>query len=150
MSPETTGKKRYRTPRRAPSPPQSGLDERDAAHEELRQNLDDLSRMQQVSTRLMQAGNIADLLRDILAAAIDITAADVGSIQLLENKALRIAVQHGLSGPLHAFFDRVEAGQAACGTADLGMPHVDGFQLIERVRAHQNPLVSQEGGPVPS
>jgi CheY-like chemotaxis protein/two-component sensor histidine kinase len=24
---------------------------------------------------------------------------------------------------------------------DLGMPHVDGFQLIERVRAHDNPLV---------
>jgi CheY-like chemotaxis protein len=25
--------------------------------------------------------------------------------------------------------------------ADLGMPHVDGFQLIEQVRRHRNPLV---------
>ena len=27
--------------------------------------------------------------------------------------------------------------------ADLGMPHVDGFQLIERIRGHRNPLVRQ-------
>jgi DNA-binding response OmpR family regulator len=27
--------------------------------------------------------------------------------------------------------------------ADLGMPHVDGFQLIERVRRHRNPIVRQ-------
>jgi PAS domain S-box-containing protein len=84
---------------------------------ELRQNLDDLSRMQQVSTGLMQAGNIADLLRDILAAAIDITGADMGNIQLLEKHTLRIAVQQGLPAPMLKFFAAFEGEQAACGAA---------------------------------
>ena len=27
--------------------------------------------------------------------------------------------------------------------ADLGMPHIDGFQLIEQVRRHPNPIVAR-------
>ena len=129
---------------------------------ELRLNVEDLSRIQQVSTRLMQAGNIADLLRDLLAAAIDITAAEMGHIQLLENTTLRIAVQQGLSEPLRRFFDAAEAQQAACGIAAArgervivedvangpilaGTPAVD-VLLRAGVRAVQStPLISRSG-----
>jgi PAS domain S-box-containing protein len=132
------------------------------AEEELRQNLEDLSRMQEVSTRLMQAGNFADLLRDILAAAIDITGAHMGNIQLLNSDALRIAVHQGFSDPFLEFFDEVQVHKAACGTAlergervivedvsnspiFLGTPALD-VLLSAGVRAVQStPLISRSG-----
>ena len=92
---------------------------RKQAEEELRQNLEDLSRMQEVSTRLMRAGNVAELLRDILGAAIEITGAHMGNIQLLNADALRIVVHQGLSEGFLDFFDTVQQHQAACGTALL-------------------------------
>jgi PAS domain S-box-containing protein len=135
---------------------------RKQAEEELGQNLEDLSRMQQVSTRLMQAGNFADLLRDILAAAIEITGAHMGNIQLLNGDALRIAVHQGLSDEFLEFFEMVQAHQAACGTAlergerivvedvtkspiFLGTPALE-VLLNAGVRAVQStPLISRSG-----
>jgi CheY-like chemotaxis protein len=35
----------------------------------------------------------------------------------------------------------IEADAPHVLVTDLGMPHVDGFQLIERIRAHNNPLI---------
>ena len=93
------------------------VSERKQVQEELQQNLEDLTRMQQVSTRLMQAGNFADLLRDILAAAIEITGADMGNIQLLEQDTLRIVVHQGLSEAFLNLFSNVREYHAACGTA---------------------------------
>jgi len=87
---------------------------RKRTEEELRQNLEDLSRMQQVSTRLTQAGNFSDLLHDILAAAIEITGARMGNIQLVEGGTLRIAVQQGLPQQFLEFFEDAERQQAAC------------------------------------
>ncbi|HUQ97898.1 MAG TPA: GAF domain-containing protein, partial [Gemmatimonadaceae bacterium] len=73
--------------------------------------------MQQVSTRLMQAGDFADLLRDILTAAIDITGAQMGNVQLLSGGALRIAVHQGFAAAFLEFFETVHDHQAVCGTA---------------------------------
>ena len=90
---------------------------RKQAEAELEQNLEDLSRMQQVSTRLMQAGNFADLLRDILAAAIEITGAGMGNIQLVEKDSLRIVVHQGLPEPFLTAFGALRGFEAACGAA---------------------------------
>jgi len=68
---------------------------RKETEQELRQNLEDLSRMQQVSTRLLRAGNVTDLLGDILAAAIEISGARTGNIQLRRGEVLNIVVQQG-------------------------------------------------------
>ncbi len=73
--------------------------------------------MQQVSTRLLQAGDVSLLLHDILDAAIEITGADMGNIQLLDGEHLRITAQRGFEAPFLEFFDAVHGGLAACGAA---------------------------------
>ena len=81
------------------------------------QSLEDLTRMQQVSTRLLQAGDFSLLLHDILDAAIEITGAQMGNIQLLEGDVLRIAAQRGFDRPFLEFFASVHGEEAACGAA---------------------------------
>ena len=83
----------------------------------LRQSLEDVTRMQQLSTRLLQAGDFSLLLHDILDAAIEITGAQMGNIQLLEGDVLRITAQRGFDRPFLEFFASVHGEQAACGTA---------------------------------
>src|SRR5262249_50161250 len=53
------------------------------------------TRMQQVSTRLVQAGDVSTLLTDVLDAAIDLSSADMGNIQLLEHGVLKIVAHQG-------------------------------------------------------
>ena len=83
----------------------------------LRQSLEDVTRMEQVSTRLLQAGDFSLLLHDILDAAIEITGAQMGNIQLLEADVLRITAQRGFERPFLEFFASVHGDQAACGAA---------------------------------
>jgi PAS domain S-box-containing protein len=90
---------------------------RKETEEALRQSLEDVTRMQHVSTRLLQAGDSSLLLHDILDAAIGITGADMGNIQLLEGDLLRIAAQRGFDLSFLEFFDVVHGDLAACGTA---------------------------------
>jgi PAS domain S-box-containing protein len=92
--------------------------------EALRQSLEDVMRMQQVSTRLLQGGDFSLLLQEILDAAVKITGAQMGNIQLLDGDCLRITAQQGFDRPFLEFFDAVHGDQAACGTA---------LQLGERV-----------------
>ena len=69
----------------------------------LRQSLEDVTKMQQVSTRLLQAGDFSLLLHDILDAAIEITGAQMGNIQLLEGDSLRITAQRGFDARFSSF-----------------------------------------------
>jgi PAS domain S-box-containing protein len=87
------------------------------AEEALRQSLDDMTRMQRVSTRLLRGGDFHLLLQEILDAAIEISDAQMGHIQLLEAGLLRITAQRGFGEPFLQFFDAVHSGQGACGTA---------------------------------
>src|SRR5690349_18995310 len=48
-------------------------------------------RLQQVSSRLVQAADFTQLLNEILDAAIDISHADMVNIQLLDGDALKLA-----------------------------------------------------------
>ncbi len=83
----------------------------------LRRSLEDVTRMQQISTRLLQAGDFSLLLQDILDAAIEITGAQMGNIQLLHDDQLRITAQRGFTAPFLKCFGAVHADQGACGTA---------------------------------
>ena len=78
-----------------------------------------MARLQEVSTRLVQVGDSRTLLLEILDAAIAVTAADMGNIQLLDRASgtLKIAVSRGFDCPYLEFFNEVHAGHAACGMA---------------------------------
>ncbi len=78
-----------------------------------------MARLQEVSTRLVQTGDSTSLLEHIVDAAIAITAADMGSIQLYhpESASLRVVASRGLGHPFLDHFGAIKQGQGACGTA---------------------------------
>jgi PAS domain S-box-containing protein len=78
-----------------------------------------LRRMQDVSTRLISESDLTTLLGEFLDAAIEITHADMGNVQLLDAATgeLRIAAQRGFDGPFLDFFNVVHPRTAACGSA---------------------------------
>ena|GEM_PF-526206 len=137
-------------------------EERQALTNQLAAELAAMTRLQQVSMRMGQAGDFSLLLEEILDAAIEITGAEMGNIQLLEEGALRIATQRGFETPFLDFFNVVHDGQAACGSAMrngervivedvasspifVGTPALD-VMLAANVRAVQStPLVSRSG-----
>jgi signal transduction histidine kinase/CheY-like chemotaxis protein len=75
--------------------------------------------VQEVSTRLVRDGDADPPLLEIVDAAIAITRADMGNIQLLDegSGALRIAASRGFDSPFLEFFNTVHEGEAACGQA---------------------------------
>jgi PAS domain S-box-containing protein len=78
-----------------------------------------MTRLQELSTRLVPDDDSTSLLRDIVDAAIAITAADMGNIQLLDRGSgtLKIVASRGFESPFLEFFNAVDEGQAACGAA---------------------------------
>jgi len=89
-----------------------------ALNARLETDLAAMTRMQQLSTRLIESGGIPELLEEILAAGIDITAADMGNIQLLDGAGrLKIVAHRGFNASFLEFFDHVHDGFAACGSA---------------------------------
>ena len=109
--------------------------------------------------------NFEQCLNEIVAAAIAVTGADKGNLQLLDAEAgtLRIAAQHGFAAPFLEPFARVSAGEAAaCGTAlraggrvvveDVrrseifaGQPSLDAFLEAGVSALQSTPLVSSSG-----
>jgi PAS domain S-box-containing protein len=88
-----------------------------ALNEQLGAELSAMARMQKISTRLVEAQDFKQLLEEIVAAGTEITRADMGNIQLLEDGALKIVAQRGFEAPFLDFFNSVSHGLAACGTA---------------------------------
>lgn len=133
-----------------------------ALNQQLTVDLAAMTRMQQLSTRMMQAGDFPELLRETLSSAIAIADADMGNIQLLEDGVLRIAAHQGLDKQFLDFFQTVRPGEAVSGTVldrysrviveDIasspifaGKPSL-GLMLGAGIRAvHSTPLVSRGG-----
>ncbi|HEU4873878.1 MAG TPA: ATP-binding protein [Pyrinomonadaceae bacterium] len=69
----------------------------------------------------VEANDVASCLEEVLKVAIDITGADKGNIQLLDNNTdtLRLATQSGFEEPFVEFFECVATGDTACGVALL-------------------------------
>ncbi|HWB82597.1 MAG TPA: PAS domain S-box protein [Bryobacteraceae bacterium] len=84
---------------------------------QLTTDLSAMTRMQLLSTRLMQVEDFPVLLDEILGTGVEITGSDMGNIQLLEDGVLKIAAHRGFGASFLDFFRHVHAGEAACGLA---------------------------------
>jgi PAS domain S-box-containing protein len=75
------------------------------------------ARIQQLSTRMIELDDFTVLMEEILDAAVEVTNAEMGNIQLLEDGILRIIAQRGFTSDFLEFFNHVDAASSACGTA---------------------------------
>jgi PAS domain S-box-containing protein len=127
-------------------------------------DLANLNRIQQVSTRLVSAGDSSELLLDILDAAIATTSADMGILLLLDTSSvtLKLTTSRGFEKPFLDHFNTVHIGQGTCGAAlrstervfiedvstspvFVGTPELD-IMLSAGVRAVQStPLITRSG-----
>lgn len=69
----------------------------------------------------IEGNEIANCLEEVLKGAIEITGADKGNIQLLDNETgvLTLATQSSFEEPFVEFFESIAAGDTACGVALL-------------------------------
>jgi PAS domain S-box-containing protein len=150
------------------------LSERKQAEDALKENekqlvfdLDVMKRLQKLGTLFVREGNLEPVLGEIVDAAIAISGADFGNIQLLDPKssALKIVAQRGFPKWWLDFWNSVSEGRGVCGTAlgrgervivedieqspiFVGTPALE-IQLKAGVRAVQStPLVSRSGRPL--
>jgi PAS domain S-box-containing protein len=86
-------------------------------NQQLKDDLAAMTRLQQLSTRLVETHDVMKLLQEIVSVAIETTGADKGNIQLLQDGVLRIIAQQGFDESFLDFFDEVHDGHAACGAA---------------------------------
>ena len=78
-----------------------------------------MKRLQELSTRLVKHGDGAGLLPEIVDAAIAITAADMGNVQLYDraSDSLRIVASRGFRPEDLESFAVIRRGESTCGTA---------------------------------
>jgi PAS domain S-box-containing protein len=90
-----------------------------ALRDRLAEDLAGMNRLHAVSTRFVSQDGLQSLLDAILDAALAITGADKGNLQLLTpgSGELSIAVHRGFDQAFVEFFSHIRAGQVACGTA---------------------------------
>ncbi len=94
--------------------------EREQAEAAVRRELKDTRLLRDLAARLIGSGNPSILLEEILAAAIEITDADAGTIQLLDHGSgtLTILASTGFEPAMSAHFARVDAASGSpCGVA---------------------------------
>jgi len=142
----------------------SDITERKLADQALANDLAATSCLQKIGARFVKAGDLSDILKEIVDAAITITHADMGTFQLLDPVTgyLKIAAQHGFEKSFLDFWDTVSEDQGNSGIAlknaqrsiveDVDLSHIyTGTNALKvhhkaGVRAVQStPLVSHSG-----
>jgi len=99
---------------------QTAQDALELAKKRVSDDLRHMSRLHDVGTQLAGTGSLPELLDVILRAAIDITHADMGNVQLLDEPGrLTIVAQRGFEQPFLDFFRHVEAGDRSACAATL-------------------------------
>ena len=99
----------------------------EAARDRLADDLARMSRLQEISSRLMGQGDLTSLLEKIVLAAMDITGADMGNIQLKDGTgAMKIVAHIGFAQPLLDFLNRLprEEAHSVCSQAMAGCQRV--------------------------
>jgi PAS domain S-box-containing protein len=129
---------------------------------------DGFLRLQEISTLLIQEGNLESLYKRVLEAAINLMSADMGSIQKFypEQRELRLLAWTGFHPDSAAFWERVhlesastcgaalsvghrvivpdvEASDFSAGTGDLYAYRQSGIRAVQ-----STPLVSRSGQPL--
>lgn len=95
--------------------------------DQLETEIRDLNILRSLSSRFFKGGDFDAVLQEILEAAIALTDADKGNLQLLDPSTgmLKIVVQKHFKSPFLKFFEYVDAGEAtACGAALKRMERV--------------------------
>jgi two-component system CheB/CheR fusion protein len=89
------------------------------SQKQLRIDLDNTNSLLKVGMSFFQKGNIQPVLVEIVDAAIAISGADFGNIQLLDRDSgdLKIAAQRGFPEWWLEFWNTVQQGRGVCGTA---------------------------------
>jgi len=133
----------------------------------LEMDLYTMTKLQTVGALFVHEGKLEPILRDIVDAAIGISSADFGNIQILDRKSseLKIVAHRGFPDWWIEYWNGVSKGKGACGTAlekgervivedveqspiFVGTPSLE-IQLKAGVRAVQStPLVSRSGEPL--
>ena len=93
------------------------ITERKQTQLRLKADLDALTRMHELSGKLLGTGGIQPLLDEIMYSAVVIIGAQRGTLQLLEDDSLRIVSQYGHKQPFREFFASAENRASACGEA---------------------------------
>ncbi len=141
--------------------------ERDQADQAIRRELKDTRMLRDLAARSIGSGNPSVLFEELLAAAIEITGADAGTIQLLDKTSgtLSFLASRGFAPDMSAQFARVNTGcGSSCGIAlargervfvvfdDPDVPDLDGalkLHLDAGMRCAQSmPLLSRAGEPL--
>jgi GAF domain-containing protein len=76
-----------------------------------------MNRLHELSTRLLEATGLGELLEEILEATIALQRADFGNVQLYnrQTEALEIVAQRGFGAEFLDYFRAVPPGVGACG-----------------------------------
>jgi PAS domain S-box-containing protein len=87
--------------------------------EELAAELSAMTRLHELSTRLLAESELQPMLEEVLDASIALLSADFGNIQLYDENTgrLRIAAHRGFTQEFLDYFAGVPEGTAACGEA---------------------------------
>jgi two-component system CheB/CheR fusion protein len=144
------------------------VSERVCAQRDIQTSLDAMLRLRDLTLKFVQGGEMPDFLGDIVEAAMAITQADFGTIQLVDPPTgdLQIVAHRGeLPDWWLDFWRTVNAGKGSCGAAlqrnermiiedveqspvFVGTPALE-IQLRAGIRAVQStPLVSRAGQPI--
>ncbi len=139
------------------------ITERKRAERRLARDLEAMTRLQELGSFSVREADLQPVLEQIVDAAIAISRADFGNIQLLDlNSGLKIAAQRGFPQWYVDFWNAITAGNGSCGSAlaagqRVVVPDVEqssifmgkpGLEMQRRagVRAVQStPIVSRGG-----
>jgi chemotaxis methyl-accepting protein methylase/signal transduction histidine kinase len=104
-----------------------------AARERMAQELRRMTRLHELSAQLLAPSDLESMLENVIRAALDITGAEKGNVQLCDDAGvLRIAAHAGFDRPFLDFFARVDAdSDSAYGSATVSRQRV----LVEDVSA---------------
>jgi len=93
--------------------------ELEQVNQELADDLEAMKLLQSLGMLFLHEGNLEQILSQVLDAAIAISSADFGNIQIInaQTSCLQIAVQQGFPQWWLDFWNRVVEGHGVCGTA---------------------------------
>ncbi|HYL82357.1 MAG TPA: PAS domain S-box protein, partial [Candidatus Acidoferrum sp.] len=78
-----------------------------------------MTRLQELSTRLLASTELQDVLKEVLSATIALQNADFGNVQLYNSETLELEIvaHHGFQKDFLEYFGHVHEDSAACGRA---------------------------------
>ena len=91
------------------------ITDRKRGEQELAKDLTALTRMHGLSTRLLDENGLQPLLQEVMDAAVAISDAQLGTVQLIEGNTLRMAAHHGHDRRFLEFFSEAAMRESVSG-----------------------------------